>query len=563
MQIIKTKLKKITATHRGRKIAFSILLFFIAVITAGLWYWNTHKKAIIKHKLETVILEKSDGLYKIKYDSLDMDEIAGYLSVTNMNLSVDSTRYMELKAAGKEPSILLNIHIPGISVSGVKTPRALIDDEIVGRKLEIKSPVINIIYTNSGKDSSRAIPPKEIYEQILGNLDLIQADTVLITGAQINTSSLQTKKTGIQIQGVSVTLVDVKVDSSSNADTTRILFAKESSFTCSKINWSSANKLYNYSIDSISMSSVSRHLHIKSFRLVPALNEEDFVNALPTQADRYDLSASDIQMQNIDLLQLFEENIMVDSILINAARLNIYRDLAIPRDKKNRVGSYPQQLMQKIPVSFRVGKIVVTNGFIEYKERHNISRLAGKIQYYNVNASISNFTNDKKKIAVNNVMTVDMNTRFLNKSPLHVTGQFYLLHPNGRFDLKGTFGAMDATLLNPIIERTGLTHIKTGKINGAEFSVQGNDYTADGTVTLLYEDLKVTALEKEKGSSQLHKKPFSSFIVNILIKNSNPKKNEDIRVALVHLDRNTNSSLFNFSWKTILKGLKETVGLKE
>ncbi len=563
MQTIKTKLKKVTATHKGRTIVLSVLIFFIAVITAGLWYWNTHKKAIIKNKLETAIREKSDGLYKIKYDSLDMDEIAGYLSITNMNLSIDSTRYMELKKTGKEPSILLNIHIPEISVSGVKTPRALIDNEIVGRKLEIKDPVINIIYTNSGKDSSRAVPPKEIYEQILGNMDLIQADTVLITGAQITTSSLQTKKTSVQIQGVSIMLEDVKVDSSSNADTTRILFAKKVSIACRNAAWSSANKLYNYSVDSVSMNSVSRDLHIKSFGMTPALNEEAFVKALPTQTDRFDFSVSDIQMQNIDLSQLFEENIVADSVLIGAAHLKIYRDLIIPRDKKNRVGSYPQQVMQTIPVSFRVGKIVVTNGFIEYKERHNISRLAGNIQYFNVNASISNFTNDKKVIAVNNLMTVDMNTRFLDRSPLHISGQFYLLHPNGRFDLKGTFGAMDATLLNPIIERTGLTHIKTGKINGAEFSVQGNDYAADGTVKLLYEDLKVAALEKDGESSQLHKKTFSSFIVNIMIKNSNPKKNEEVRVAQVHLDRNPNSSFFNFSWKTIFKGIKETVGLKE
>ncbi len=563
MQRLKNKFKKVTATHTGRNIILSILIFLIAVITAGLWYWNTHKKAILKNEMEASIREKSNGLYKIKYDSLDMDEIEGYLSISNMNLFYDSTRYLELSKQGKEPSILLSIRIPEITVSGVKTPQALINDEIVGRKLEIKNPVIDIIYTNSGKDSSSIVPPKEIYEQILGNLDLIKADTVLISGAQITTSSLHSKKTSVQIQDVTITLVDVKVDSSSNADTTRILFAKESSITCSKLFWTSADKLYNYFVDSISINSVSRNLHVKSFRAVPTLNEEAFVKALPTQADRYDYAISNIEIQNINLQQLFEERIIADKVLIPSASLKIYRDLAIPRDKRNRVGSYPHQLMQTIPISFRVEKIMITNGFIEYKERHNISRLAGKIQYYNVNATISNFTNDKKAIAANNVMTVDMNTMFLNRSPLHVSGRFYLLHPKGRFDLKGSFGAMDATLLNPIIERTGLTHIKSGMINGAEFSVQGQDYTADGTVKMMYDDLKVAALEKNKGSSQLDKKGFSSFIVNIIIKNSNPKKNQDVRVAQVHLDRNTNSSFFNFSWKTILKGLTETVGLKE
>jgi len=563
MQIIKTKFKKITATHRGRNIALGILLFLVAAVTAGLWYWNTHKKRIIKNKLESAIKEKSNGLYKIAYDSLDMDEINGYLSISNMNLFYDSARYLYLKNSGHEPSVLLNIQIPRISISGVKTPRALIEDEIVGRKLEIKNPLIHIMYTHSGKDSSRVVSSKEIYEQILGNLDLIKADTVLISGAQITTSSFQTKKTGIQVTDVSITLVDVKVDSSSNADTTRLLFAKESSFTCSKITWSSADKLYNYSADSISLNSASSHLRIKSFRIIPALNEEAFVKALPAQGDRFDFSFSNIAIKNIDLPKLFEETIIADSILLGSAHLKIYRDLAIPRDNKSRLGAYPHQLMQTIPVVFRVQKIVIRNGFIEYKERHHISRLAGNIQYYNINAVISNFTNDKKAIAGNNIMRMDMSTRFLNKSPLHITGQFYLLHPQGRFDLKGTFGAMDARLLNPIIERTGLTHIKTGKINGAEFSVQGNDNAADGRVQLLYEDLTVAALEKDKGSAQLDKKGLSSMIANMMIKNSNPKRKDDVRVAQVHLDRNPNYSFFNFAWKTLFKGIKETVGLKE
>ncbi len=561
MQNTEVKVKKIRTSHRGRIIAFSIFFFLVAAVLSAIWYWNTHKKAIIKNKLETAIREKSGGLYKIKYDSLSIDEIDGYLSISNMNLSYDSIRYSELIKQGNEPAVLLNIFIPEISVSGVKTPRALIDDEIVGRKLEIKNPVINIMYTHSATDSSRAIPTKALYEQILGNLDLIKADTVLISGAQIVTSNFKTKKTGMEVQDIEIMLVDVKIDSSSGADSSRLLFSKEVNITCGKLAWASPDKLYTYSAAVISMNSLSRDLTIKSFRMLPALNEEAFVKALPAQGDRFDLSVSNIEMKNIDLQQLFEENIVADNILLPLPNLKIYRDLAIPRDNKNRVGAYPHQLMQTIPIRFRVEKIVVANGFLEYKERHNKSRQAGRIQYHNMNATISNFTNDKKAIAANNVMTVNMSTQFLNKAPLKVTAHFFLLDPNGRFDLTGTFGAMDATFLNPVIERTGLTHVKSGKIRSAEFSVQGSDHAADGKITLLYDDLKVNALEKDKGSAQLDKKIFASFMANMMIKNSNPNKNDVVRVAQVHLDRNTNASFFNFAWKTLFKGIMETIGL--
>jgi hypothetical protein len=492
-----------------------------------------------------------------------MDEIAGYLSVSNMNLTYDSTRYMDLLRQGKEPSILLDIYIPKISVSGVQTPRALINNEIVGRKLEIINPVINIIYTNSGRDSSRAVPPKEVYEQILGDLDLIQADTVLISGAQITASSRRTKKPGIQIQDVSIVLMNVKVDSSSNADTTRMLFAKEISIFCGKMTWPSVNKLYNYSADSLSLSSFSNHLRIKSFRLTPLLNEDAFVRAIPVQDHRINLSISNIQLKNVNLPQLFEQNLVADSMLIGATNFKIYTDLGIPHEKKNRVGTYPQQIVEKIPIPFCVRKVILSNGFLEYKERNKISRQSGKVQFYRVYTNISNFTNDKKAIAVNNVMTVDMSSKFLNKIPLKITWLFYLLHPKGRFDLKGCVGPFEGTLLNSFAEPMGSISIRKGRINIAEFNLQGNDYSMDGNVKMLYDDLKIAMLKKDIGSKERHTKPLLNFMTNIMIINSNPKKNEDPRIVQVHLDRDLNHSIFNFSWLTVRKGIKETLGIPQ
>jgi len=563
MEIVETKVKKSKGISKRLLITLSILIFFIAIISGGIWYWNAHKKAMIKNKMQTTVRKKSDGLYKIKYDSLEMDEIAGDLSISNMNLTYDSTRYMDLVKLGKEPSILLNIHIPEISVVGVQTPRALISNEIVGRKLELKNPVINIIYTSAGNDSTPVVPQKELYAQILGELDLIQADTVLISSAQITTSSWRSKKTTIQIQDVSITLMNVKIDSISNADISRMLFAKDVNITCGKLTWPSADKFYNFSADSLSLSSARKYFFIKSFRLIPILNEDAFVKTLPIQDDRFDLSISNIQLRNLNMQQLFEQNLVADSMLIGDADFKIFCDLGIPHEKKNRVGTYPQQVIEKIPMPFRIGKIIMANGFIEYKEKSKINRESGKVQFYHVYADINNFTNDKKVIALNNVMTLDMSSSFLNKTPFKVNWLFYLLDPKGRFDLKGTVGPIDGKLLNSFAEPMGDISIKKGTINVAEFNLHGNDYNMDGSVKMLYQDLKVTMLKQDRRLNGKHKKPMLSLLANILLINSNPKKDEEPREAKVYLDRDLNHTIFNFSWLTVLKGIRETVGIKQ
>src|SRR5258705_6146281 len=109
----------------------------------------------------------------------------------------------------------------------------------------------------------------------------------------------------------------------------------------------------------------------------------------------------------------------------------------------------------------------------------------------------------------------------------------------------------------------GPATIKTGMINGTEFNLQGHDYGMDGTVKFLYEDLRVTMLEKDKGAKELDKKSLQTFIANVAIKNSNPKKNQDVRVAQVHFDRDMNRSIFHLSWKTLFKGLRQTAGLRQ
>jgi hypothetical protein len=563
MPAIKTKFKKATATPKGRIVVLTIFLVFLAAICGGIWYWNTHKKAIIKNKLENAISEKSMGLYQIKYDNLELDEIGGSMTITGMSLNYDSAMYSMAVKLGNAPPLLVSIQIPEISVSGVQTPRAMIEDEIVGRKLEIKNPIIDITYTHSGKDSTRNIPTSEIYKQVLGNLDLIQIDTVLITGAQIRTSSRKSGKSTLQIQDVSLSLIDVRVDSTGNADDSRLLFAKEFSVNCGKIAWPASNKLYNYKAENISINSASSDLRIARFDMNPTMGEDEFVNALPTQDDRFDFSLSGISMKDVDLQKLFNENLVAPTMYVSSATFKIYRDLAIPRDKKNRVGLYPHQVMDEIPLPFKIGKVVLANTFVEYKERNHITRQSGKVQFYNVNATISNFTNDKTAIAANNKMTADVSSSFLNKTPLKTSWVFYLSHPKGRFDVKGSLGAIDATQLNPLTEPMGPATIKEGKINGLEFDLEGSDYAMDGRVKLLYQDLKVALLEKDKGETEMDKKFLTSLLANFIIKDDNPKKGDEARTVQVHLDRDTNRSLFYLCWKTLFKGIRETIGVKK
>jgi hypothetical protein len=554
---------KVKEKRRGRIkiVLISILAFVLAIIGFGFLYWNTHKNKIIKTELEKAIVKNNDGFYKISYDDMKIDEVSGSLSVHNMKLRFDSARYQSLEKENKVPSMVFNIDIPEINIVGVRTTRALLDKEIVGRKLEIKNPIIDLQYTYKGKDSKRNVPTQEIYRQILGNMDMIQIDSVLITGAQIRTSNRNSGKLIIDIKDVDFSLMDIKVDSAAYMDRSRFLFAKGVKVKVAKIAWPSPNRLYDYIAKNISLNSTAGTLSVNQIFISPRLGENAFVNAIPTQDDRFNFSFSNVVFSGVDMQKLSDEYLKAETMTIGRSVFKVYRDLARPRDKKNRVGYYPHQVLDDVPLVFNINKVQVHNSFIEYKERNHITRQSGQVQFYNVNATMTNFTNDKH--APNKVMKAFVSSNFLDKTLLRSNWTFYLFHPKGRFDVSGTMDAIDGKDLNALAEPMGPASIKEGRFNGLTFDLHGNDYSMNGTVKLLYDNLKVALLEKDKGATETDKKFLTSLLANFVIKNSNPKGDDEVRMKQVYLARNTNRSLFYLCWKTIFKGIKETVGIKQ
>lgn len=564
MRTIPQKIRKATSTPKGKIIFFGILIGILGIAAGAVVYWGFYRKQIIRTTLEDAIREKSKGLYHVHYDKLDLDEVAGDLAITNFSLQYDSAKYLSMLANGSAPPTLLRINIPSIIVSGVKTPRALLDKEIVGKNLQIINPVIDIFYTYAGRDSARNVPTKEVYEQILGDLNLIKIDTLQIVNARIATRDIKTGDAKVELQQTSVQLLDVSVDSTSWSDTTRLLFSRQVDINSSGITWKSKEKPYSFGLDSVHLNSATRQVQIGRFHIDPLMPEDAFIRSLPRQDDRFDFSVKGISIINIDFPALFTEEIFADSIKVQSASFKIYRDLGYKGGIRGPVKIFPHQSLVKVPIPFQLKKIILANTFIEYKERAVISRQAGKVQFYNSNVTITNLTNRKDAAADNNMLTLDISTRFLNKSPLRVTWKFYLFHPNGRFDIVGNMGALKATEINALSVPMGPARIEKGTINSLSFNLAGSNTAMTGDVKMLYDDLKVSILQKDDESKKLEKKKLASFAANVMIKNSNPSgKKDEPRVASVNFPRDTHRSIFHLSWKSLFKGIKESAGIKK
>ena len=253
---------------------------------------------------------------------------------------------------------------------------------------------------------------------------------------------------------------------------------------------------------------------------------------------------------------------VADDLIIKKSSLKIYRDLIYPHDTSSEVGQYPQQQLMHLAMQVNIKKTILENLFLEYKERNDETRNSGKVQFYQVHATINNITNIESAISENDKCTSIFNARFLNEANFTAKITLLLNNPQGKFFVDGDLGKISALSLNALSQPMSLTRIEKGTINKLNFNFSGNDSFSDGKLILLYNDVKISVLKKDANENKYDKKFLPSLASHFLVKNSNPEKNKKIRVETVHYKRNLTGSFWNLIWNSIFTGVKQSIGVK-
>jgi len=540
--------------------SFIIIAIVLSLIAAGIIGWNLLKYKFIKGKVKSAVYEKTNGLYTIRYDKMDLDEVAGYLYVTNLKIIPDTAKFRQMAADKKNPPLLLELSVPELKIAGVKTPEAMLDKKISGRKLEVTNATVTFYYAKAHPDTSDAVKG-EMYQQLLGSLKEIQADTVEVTNVSLAFIDISNNKKTIEASNISVHLRDVLIDSLHSNDNTRFFFARHFRISAERAVVKNAPGTYFYIFDGVDFTNDGGLLSVQSIQIAPQLNEEKFAAFSRLQKDRFNFSFKNISLQHINLARLMQTDIIADNLAIKESSFKVYRDLSYPRDKKSRIGSFPQQLLMNLPITLSLKKITVSDAFIEYKEKNPKSDYSGRVQFTHANAIISNVTNEPGMIKADQHCVLNFNARFLDMAPMHARINMVLNDAKGRFTFSGSMNGFEANKLNVLMEPMGLARIEKGVVNKVDFNFAGHNYGSEGRLTMLYDDLKITLLKKDSADDKLKKKKLASFVANLLVKNANPLRKQPVRVADVHYERDINRSFFNLMWKSVYAGVKQTAGM--
>jgi hypothetical protein len=364
-----------------------------------------------------------------------------------------------------------------------------------------------------------------------------------------------------KLANVQVHMNAILLDQYTRKDKDRFLFSKEAHLEFHDFNTRTKDGLYNFKIGTVAVDAAKRQLTLRNLSFGSTLSKEAFVKKQKVAKEMYGLSIPTLTISGVDWWPALNgEELKADEVETNGGKFSVYFDRALP--PTNKMGNFPNQLLLKLPVKLDVDRMKVRNLDVSYEERNPLSQQTGTIYLDNASMNITNLRNKKEGSPV----VINGNALLMHKVP--ITASF-------RFDMKnakaGVFSAsvnsntpFDGTLLNAFAVPLGMMKLEKGELQKLQANIKGNELGASGNVLVLYKDLKLSLLEKDKGKSALDKKDVTSLLANLFVlKKDNPKEGKAPRVAQAQFKRDPEGGFMMLVWKTILVGVLKTIGAPE
>ena len=547
------------ALHRSR--FFYILSgILLIILTIGFFIWRSYKYRLVNRKLDNLVTGKSKGLYQLSYQHLVIDEALGNISAEEVEMIPDSLVYQQLVEEKKAPQSLFYIRIPKLTISGVKTPKALLNKEISAHIIRIQNAEIEIRMGKSRNEKKpdffKTILASEQYRQLLGKLNSITADSVVLENARLTLVDKDSKNIRCKAQGLSIRFAGIAIDSVIKNDSSRMLFSNDQAIHCNQLEIPTKNKVYDFKISGLDYNSQTSQLHTDQIRLIPSQSETAFASANKYAKDRFNIAIGSMDIIHLNRQALLHQEFVADSLILSNASIRIFRDKSVPHDSVDRTHDYPQEAIMRLSLPLFIKKIIVRDSYIEYKEKNDKSDSSGKVAFFHVYASIKNVTNITDSIRKENQMRLHFESSFLNATPFTANINMRLNDRLGRFQLDAKLDEMPAVTLNPLLKPMALAELEKGKINSLQYKMDATNTKARGTVFIKYEDLKIKLLKKDEDKNKYKQKFLPTLAAGVLLKDSNPQ-HDKMRVGNVDYTRDIHRSIFNLMWKSLFAELSK------
>lgn len=511
-----------------KKIAIGVIsvFLFVILINIGLNYW-------IKKQLPIIIHEKNKTVYHINYEKIEVDLWSRNIYAT--------TLLIHPKNEPKDSKNGLYSKIESITIKHFNIWDLAFHDIIQAESIIINKPRI-ILYKKNEKLLNNS---KSIQTQIIEPFrKIIAVSNIYLNDGAVDVVSLKTNKPILNVKKIILKLEGILITDETLKEKIPLHYEKYA-LICDSLYYKPSS-FYHINIGKIITE--NNFLKINKLSVLPAYSRKVFVGKLEKEKDIYTLK---LDSANINNLKWGFKNdhffFHASSVVMNHFDANIYRS-KMPKDDLSKKYLY-NALLRKIKFPMKIDSLQIRKSKLVYEEEIDFSKGPGILTFNHFNLQANNLQSGFGLKKADDVK-INIACQFMKNSPLHVNWNFNVLDLKDSFHIQGRISNFDVAALAKFT-RPYINTSFTGTFKTYNFNFYGNDNSATGNASLVYDDLKVKLYKKKNPEKEAKLK---TAVANLILKNDSDDK---AKKASVELDRIQEKSFYNFLWRSIAESLKK------
>ena len=517
-------------------------------------------------KLQQLVKDGSDGLYTLSIEKINPDVLASTLDIINASLHIDTTVMLQLGKQKELPDDIFKIHFDSLHIDGIGFDYLFHTRRVNITRINISNPLIEVYHKQLANNKALRARNDTLsfYTRIREEMNKITIGNINVDKGTLIIYRAPQNKNITRFNDVAIKIKDVLVDSSTQFDATRFLFAKHATIDAKNYIIPTADSLYYFKTGAISISAELHKLTLLNVELNARGNRKQFENKLHYRKDRYHFAFPRVTLYNVDWWALMNHDKFISKkTVIMGGVFTTFLDRSLPANPAPPVDNFPHQLLMKVPIPVSVGNIKLQHVNVSYEEYSPEAKRSSTAFFDNINGRLNYVSNIPADIKKHPVANFSGRGLFMHHTPMKVRFTFNLSkYKTGDFTADVSMDTLDNGTINPLAQPLGLFSVKSGKMQHATAHIEGNNFKAKCKIAISYTGLHIQPLKKANENGQLKKKRITSVIANaFFIKNDNPEKGKELRKPDYSVERDHHGNFFNMIWTTVLTGILKTVGI--
>lgn len=510
--------------HVLRKAAYWILgiAALLLAVNFGANYW-------VRKKLPGIIQGEKDFPYNISYEDMDLNLLSGSFTMHNMFIAPKDSIAVAVKNGvfGK---------VGSLQVRGLKLWQLYRHNRIIVSSITITKPEV-IMYHRDKKYSVESDLEKPFRQVVQTREVTIREGNFRMLDKDMNPR--------IKAANISLDIFNIRVDSATVDDKIPVRY-RDYRMSCDSLFYN-AGVHYNIALNHITTTDST--IVADKLRLIPKQTRVQYTRMIDKEKDQYNISIKKIEVPKADW-GFFRDTLYVHAgeAVLDGVNANVYRSKE-PADDPTRKKLY-SELLRNMKFDLKLEKLKIKNSSVTYEEQLTFARPAAKLRLTRLFATVHNLYSPINKTRVPQT-AIDVECLFMQHAPLTVHWTFNTMNTTDAFTIQGVLRNVSSEKVNPVSKP--LMNAETnGDIKEVRFTLNGNREGGSGPFAIHYDDLKVDIYKKDGKK----KNKLMTALGNLVVKNDT---NGGLKETQITVARSKDKSVFNFLWKFLQEGLKQTV----